>query len=130
MKPEEFEAFARGMVPPGAFQPAAHYDPDGDCIEVFFTDEPFVGERLDQWVTVYRQRGSREIAGSLIKGVRKLLARYPGFNIDVYDQKVRLSHVLRAPAWSEGDPVKQRTYKILIEKAEESDINTEVGAAR
>lgn len=109
------------------FAPCANYDPDGDCIEFFASNEDFDGQRLDDWVTVYRGIHSGEIVGSQIKSVRKLLARYPGLEIEVEDGQVRLSHILRAPAFSEGDAVKLRQYQLLIGKV--ADLKVELPAA-
>jgi hypothetical protein len=105
------------------FSPCAYYDRDGDFIESFVRDEGFKGQRLDKWVTVYIGRESGEIVGSCVKDVRKLMALYPGLDIEIEEgDEVALSYILRAPAWSEGDPVKLKTYRALIRKAEEANL--------
>lgn len=132
MNAEEFADMVRNAAPmrSGPYTPSSHYDPDGDCIEFFINDEPFVGERLDRWVTVYLDRRNREIVGSLIKGVHKLLERYPGMNIiDIKAGRVHLSHILRAPAWSSEDEVTVRMYKRLIDKADEYEMTAELAVA-
>ncbi len=113
----------------GAFEPFAYYDPDGDCIEFFVSDEPFLAERVDEWVTVYHGEQSGEIIGSLLKGVASLLKQYPGLAIDIECGHVRLSHILRARAWSIGDELVRRSYKKVIEVAEERSITTDLQPA-
>lgn len=116
----------------GEFEPAAFYDPDGDCIEFLASPEPYKRHRLDKWVTVYQGRDSNDIVGSLIKNVRELLKKYPGLDIEVRGGRVYLAHIFRAPAWSEGDPVKRSTYRALIAKLDSLNLTAdlhEAGAA-
>lgn len=112
------------------FHPTATYDPDGDCIEFLIKPDPFYAERIDDLVTVYYSQDTNEIIGSLIKGVRGFLKKHPGLNIDIQDQRVRLVHLFRASFWSKQDPqqIESRTYRKLIEVAEESDLQTELAA--
>jgi hypothetical protein len=112
------------------FRPTAHYDPDGDCIEFLAAPDPFYGERVDDLLTVYYSQESRQIIGSLIKGVRGLLKRHPGLNIEIQDGRVRLVHLLRASFWNKDQPqpVEVRTYRKLIEVAEAANVETELAA--
>jgi hypothetical protein len=114
-----------------AFQPAATYDADGDCIEFLMKPDPFYGERIDDLVTVYYNQESKEIIGSLIKGVRAFLKKHPGLQIDIQDRRVRLVHLLRASYWNKTDPqqIESRTYRKLIEAAEESNVQAELTPA-
>ncbi|MGH7213321.1 MAG: hypothetical protein ACREIT_00865 [Tepidisphaeraceae bacterium] len=114
-----------------AFHPTATYDPDGDCIEFLIKPEPYYAERIDDLVTVYYGQESQEIIGSLVKGVRSFLKRHPGLKIDIQDGRVRLVHLLRANFWSKQDPqqVESRTYRKLIEVAEESNVEAELACA-
>lgn len=82
MKLEEFAGMMRRTAADAdPFRPMAYYDPDGDCIEVFFSNDHFVGKRLDKWVTVYINPEKNEIIGSLIKDVSKLMRQFPGLAI-------------------------------------------------
>jgi hypothetical protein len=108
------------------FVPEACYDPDGDCIEFIISQKPFKGKRLSKWVTVYYAHVDSAIVGSCIKDVKKLLNAYPGLDIDIISGQVRLSHILRAPAWSEGDPVKRESYKAVIDEAEKFEISADL----
>jgi hypothetical protein len=64
----EFEQFALDgpVTEAGDFQPIAHHDPDGDCIEFIASDESYYAQRLDSLVTVYIGRETGEIVGSFI----------------------------------------------------------------
>jgi hypothetical protein len=114
-----------------AFQPSATYDPDGDCIEFLIQTDPFYAERIDDLVTVYYSQESNEIIGSLIKGVHGFLKRHPGLKIDVQDGRVRLVHLFRANFWNKQDPqqIESRTYRKLIEFAEESNVEADFATA-
>src|SRR5256885_16793176 len=100
--------FAKRMLllarPERQFRPTATYDPDGDCIEFLAKPDPFYGERIDDLVTVYYSQESKEIIGSLIKGVSGLLKKHPGLKIDVQDGRMRLVHLFRASFWNKQDP--------------------------
>ena len=111
-----------------AFQPSATYDPDGDCIEFLVRPDPFYGERIDDLVTVYYSQESKEIIGSLIKGVHAFLKKHPGLKIDIRDGRVRLVHLFRASYWNKHEPqqIELRTYEKLIQVAEESQVEAEL----
>jgi hypothetical protein len=111
-----------------AFRPSAAYDPDGDCIEFLYSPDSFYAERVDDLVTVYYSQDTKEIIGSLIKGVRAFLAKHPGLKIDIQEGRVRIVHLFRANFWNKDDPqpLESRTYRKLIEAAEQSDVETEL----
>jgi hypothetical protein len=76
MTTNEFADLAMARVEPARpFETQVLYDPDGDCIEFLISNEGFFAERIDSLVTVYYGRESGEIVGSLIKGVRRIIAR-------------------------------------------------------
>lgn len=112
-----------GQIEP--FKPCAYYDKDGDCIEFFFSNERSYGKRLDSWVTVYRSRKTDEIVGGLLKGLHRLMRRYPGLDIEIKDGQVEVACILRAPAWAQGDPVSKKTYGDVIRQAEEIGLTAE-----
>lgn len=138
MKPLDNDSFAEKVLAMASdtapFVPTADYDPDGDCIEFLTTNADFYAERVDDLVTVYYDRQTREIMGSLIKGVRdfvqKVLETNPGFAIEIHDGRVRLAHLFRARLWSK--PPKEIPcvqYLKLLESAEAYDIETEFSLA-
>lgn len=128
--------FAKRMMllarPAEQFEPTATYDPDGDCIEFLAKPDPFYAERVDDLVTVYYSQETNEVVGSLIKGVSKfcddLLAKMPGFRIEVRDGRVRLLHIFLARLWSsERDPQELVTlaYKKLIDVAQDTAVEVD-----
>ena len=119
--------------PAETFKPSATYDRDGDCIEFLAKPDNFYAERIDDLVTVYYSQETKEVVGSLIKGVssvcREVLQKYPGFTIEIHDGKVKLAHFFRAHLWSKPESkneIIKRTYKKLIEYAQESQIEAEL----
>lgn len=131
--------FAKAVIriagPPKPFEPVAYYDRDGDCIEFIAKPEPFYAERVDGLVTVYYGQESKEIVGSLIKGVSRFLpkvfAQCPGSRILIKDGRVRLEHLFLAQVFmaSESDKLPTLTYEKLIEVAEQSKASADVELA-
>ena len=115
------------------FKPTATYDPDGDCIEFLFKADAFYAERIDGLVTVYYSQDSREVIGSLLKGItkflKKTLTKFPGFKIEIRDGEVCLQHIFLAGLWSEDlDPesLATRTYQKLIQVSKETKVEGEL----
>ena len=80
----EVEREEQVSEPSARFRPIAMYNPDGDCIEIHLSDEPFYGKRLDGWFTAYYSEQTNDIVGGMLKGIKSsLLQRFPGINIDV-----------------------------------------------
>ncbi|GMU21868.1 MAG: hypothetical protein AMXMBFR13_19560 [Phycisphaerae bacterium] len=131
MSPENLVAHVRAAYSrKGPFKPFAYHDLDGDCIEFFVSNEPFTAQRVDSWLTVYHGDHSQKIIGSLIKGVSRLLSQHPGLVvIDVECGHVRLAHILRARAWSVGDEITLKSYKGIIEVAEQQSVVAELQPA-
>lgn len=121
--------------PPRPFQPTATYIPAGDCIEFLARPGRYRAERLDDLVTVYLSETDDQIVGSLIKGVRalcrQLTEKLPGFRINIEDRRIRLEHLFLARLWSEPTPDKlaEKTYRQLIQVAEETGVEAELCAA-
>ena len=126
-----------------AFQPSTTYDPDGDCLEFLVKADPFYAERIDDLVTVYYSQETKEITGSLIKGIgslcRQLSEKMPAFKIEVEDGPMKLEHLLflakllASPEQSGSGPMRVTTltyrrqvYDRLIEAAEKSDARAEL----
>lgn len=120
----------------GSSGASAYYDPDGDCIEFLARQEEFWAERIDDLVTVYYSEETGEIIGSLIKGVSRFIQKHPNLAILVEAGRVRLSHLFIAglmydqPDQEKLEVVryekKQRVYKELLERAEETQAETTV----
>ncbi|MHB8864468.1 MAG: hypothetical protein ACYC6N_18850 [Pirellulaceae bacterium] len=106
---------------------------EGDCIEVWLSDDSYRAERVDSLVTVYVNRENGELVGALVKGVRsfirKTVATIPGFVIEIMDGKVKLEYLFTAGLWSHGKSpncVLVRRYRQLREMAEEANLEVEL----
>ena len=92
----------------------------------------FYAERIDSLVTVYYSESTGEIIGSLLKGVRKFIAKMsekaPGFRIEIEDGKVRLEHLFNLKLWYAEEPRKEivLTYKKLRDAAEQVDAEADL----
>jgi hypothetical protein len=119
--------------PAEPFTPTAYYDPDGDCVEFLARPDNFSAKRIDDRVTVYHSQETGEIIGSLLKGVtslrQKLLARLPGFKIEIQHGKVKLVHIFLARLWASEvspDELATFTYQRLIEVAGQTGVEVEL----
>jgi hypothetical protein len=134
---EELPAKVTELVKPvEPFRPTAYYDRDGDCIEFLASPDNFFAERVDDRVTVYYSERTREVIGSLIKGVaflcKKLVERLPGFKIEIHHGKTKLVHIFRLKLWtSEMNPndITAIIYQKLINVADESGVEVELPKA-
>jgi hypothetical protein len=131
------DEFAKRMLllarPAEQFEPAATYDPDGDCIEFLAKPDPYYAERVDDLVTVYYSPETGDVVGSLVKGVRQFCneftKRNPGFRIVVEDGPIRLEHLFLARLWSSSrDPreIATLTYRKLIDVAGQTVVDGEL----
>lgn len=80
------------------FSPHLKYDPDSDCLFAYLRDVPFNRRRVNDIVNVYESIEDKEMAGCLIKGVRKLLEKW-GSSVGIQIAKggrVRASLVISA----------------------------------
>ena len=129
--------FAKRMMllaqPAERFKPTATYDPDGDCIEFLASPDSFYAERVDDLVTVYFSQETGEVVGSLIKGVRSfckdVLAKLPGFKIEIEAGRVQLQHIFLARLWASDESVGEietLTYRKLIDVADEAAVDAEL----
>ena len=104
---------------PEDFKPFAYYNKDGDCIEFFAKSDDYYAERVDGLLTVYRSRENGEIIGSLLKNIKEIINKYPGFSVEIHENKVHLAHLLLAGLWSKKPPknvvIVNRIYQSLIE---------------
>jgi len=105
--------------------PNVYHDPDGDCIEVLVSAEPFYAERIDDLVTVYYSEASEEIVGCLIKGIKKLLDKDPKTQIILHAGKVRLSDFFLVGFLTQK-AANLHMYQKLRECVEQYNIETEL----
>lgn len=111
-------------------------DPDGDCVEFFVSDESYYAERIDGLLTIYRGQQSKEVVGSLIKNVSRVLERLsertPNFRVEIESGRVRLTHVVSARLWSDPEDLSESLvvrYRELRDVAAKHDVSIAVPAS-
>jgi len=91
------DIYAMFGEPVEVFEPFAFYNADGDCVEFFAKGEKYYGQRVDDYVTVYRSFETKEIIGSVIKNVRalceELSASNPKIEIVIADDRICIQHL-------------------------------------
>jgi len=71
--------------PTKEFRAAPVYFPTGDFLIYLLRDGPCVAKRLDDVVTLYLSRDTRELVGCKVKGVRHILKKAGAFGVGVND---------------------------------------------
>ena len=51
------------------------YNPYGDCIQFLTVDQAYVGDRIDEYLTIFRAHDDGRAIGYMLKGVESLLNR-------------------------------------------------------
>jgi len=83
--PDEFAKFVLEMAaqagPREPFKPNWWYNRDGDQIEIYWSDEAYVGKWLNHQVTLlYSQEDPKRLVGVIIEGVKKGMERDGGLS--------------------------------------------------
>lgn len=119
-----------GNVESEPFKPFAYYNKDGDCIEFFLKPDDYYAERIDGLLTVYRSSDNDEIIGSLLKNIKNIFNKWPGFAVEIHEDKVHLASLFLAGLWSRKPSkdciVHHRIYRSMIEVAEEIGAEAEL----
>ena len=116
-KAELYEMFG---TPVETFEPFAFYNADGDCVEFFAKAESHYGERINDYVTVYRAVETNEVIGSIIKNVRALCAELtasnPQVSIIVKDEHICIQHLffLWWTQHADSTPVYQKLTELAV----------------
>jgi hypothetical protein len=64
------------------FSPGVTYSELGDCAEFYFQDADCFAERVDCWLTVYRDMDSKKVAGFMLKNVKTLLSAFDQLGLE------------------------------------------------
>lgn len=119
-----------GDVESEPFAPFAYYNKDGDCVEFFAKSDDYYAERVDGFLTVYRSRDNNEIIGSLMKNIKSIFDQWPGFAVEIHEDKVHLASLFLAGLWSkkpsENLLVEHRIYRSIIKTANEIGVEAEL----
>ena len=70
---------------PGQFAPHPFYSADSDSLQFYHEDVEYYAERIDCWLTVYKEFKTEKLIGFKLKNVKVLLSRFDvlglGYNI-------------------------------------------------
>jgi hypothetical protein len=81
---------------PQGFEPRPHYSVEGDSLTFFFKNESYHGERIDDFLTVYRSLETNGLVGCQIKGLPKTLAILGDFGLTISDGQMQLALIFIA----------------------------------
>src|SRR6185295_6811656 len=112
----------------GEFRPFVTYDPDGDCIEFFMSNEDYLGRRIDSVLTLYVSRSDQRIpVGFLIKGAKKMLLEFqkrnPGFSAEKDKGKMPLEKIMTAHFWT-MDAKSAAEFSVVYKKLRDAATQT------
>jgi len=122
------------------FQPTCFYNQPGDSIEFHTSRDAYLAERVDELVTVFlskeskNQEGEPKIIGACIKGVKKLLKNYPGLQVSLQGSKQKdgkvqvyeLIHLGFLKNVNQHSKPLRRTYERLKQLASTNHLEAEV----
>lgn len=132
MTSDSFENEVLGLVPASPEEGFIRYDADGDILEFILHRDSFFAKRLNTWFTVYLRQGSEEPIGAVIKGfskvLREIVAKIPGFEVELRRKNIRLETLLTAQMWAfRADQMPELgPLAMLRERAENSGLEAPV----
>jgi hypothetical protein len=113
---------------PHGFKPKPHYSTDGDSLVFYFKDEESYGERVDNFLTVYRSIETDSLVGCQIKGLPAALKLLGDFGLFIEerskDKAVRLGMIFMAcmAATPSPEPQTKERYVELGKISKEATI--------
>jgi hypothetical protein len=113
---QDFAEFVLGHVDPTQpFVPGGYYIEEGDCFEFFVSDAPFTGEdRVDEFLTLYRDQNTKHVTGGLIKGLGKAMQRLiekPGIRVEIQRDEISLEMIFALRQFESITDLESRLYK-------------------
>ncbi len=104
------------------FSPRPYYSAEGDCLVFYFKDEPSYGERVDDFLTVYKSVKANKVIGCQIKGLARALKLLGDFGVIVEDDSVRLGVIFVACMAATPQPEARKRYLELGKVARDASI--------
>jgi hypothetical protein len=71
---------------PKGFRPKPYYSADGDSLTFYFKNEESYGERVDDFLTVYKSMKTGELVGCQVKGAVEALGLLGDFGLLIHDK--------------------------------------------
>ena len=105
------------------FSPGVTYSEVGDCAEFFFEDADCFAERVDCWLTVYRDMATGQVAGFMLKNVKTLLSAFDelGLQCRVSPSSCEISvyGIMERMPWVNPESAKLPTYRDILHRRQE-----------
>jgi hypothetical protein len=100
---------------PSGFTPKPFYSADGDSLTFYFKDEESYGERVDDFLTVYKSMQTGDLVGCQVKGVVKALELLGDFGLFIHDRSssVLLGMIFMACMAASPSPVNETKMMYL-----------------
>jgi hypothetical protein len=86
------------------FEPFVFSNEEGDCIEFFVSPKDFYAKRIDDYLTLYLEEETEEIAGFVIKNITRILDKVStGMDCSfvIRDGEMCLEAMFAAMVWSD-----------------------------
>lgn len=121
-----------------AGEPVEHFEPfvfnntAGDCIEFFVSNHDYYADRIDDYLTVYKDMDTEEIIGFVIKNIKrifkKLSAKKRAMAFVYDDHRFRLRNLFVAMFFSDTEEDGQKTviwdyYENVVKLAESNRLD-------
>ena len=118
----------------GPFEPFAFYNKAGDCIEFFVTQDDYFMDRVDDYLTLYRDMDTEQIVGFVIKNVKRIIERLSkqksAMEFVIDDGKAKLRCLFAAMLACDNQNTSQekrslvvREYRRVAEIAESNELD-------
>jgi hypothetical protein len=81
---------------PKQFRAEPFYCAESDSLTFYLKDERYYGERIDDFLTVYRSMSDHGLIGCQVKGLPTALETLGNFGLTIDDKKIKLSMIFLA----------------------------------
>jgi hypothetical protein len=112
--------------PVSAFKAEPYYSAEGDSLTFYFKPDRSYGERIDDFLTVYRSMSDDGLVGCQIKGLPRALELLGSFGIKICDGKLTLGMIFIACMAETTEPDAKDCYRELADKVKAARVPDEV----
>lgn len=112
--------------PDPAFKAEPFYSAEGDSLTYYFRPDPSYGERIDDFLTVYRSIDDHGLVGCQVKGLPKALQLLGSFGVEISDGKLTLGMIFIACMAETTDLEAKDRYRELADKVKSAKVPDEI----
>ncbi|MDR0328507.1 MAG: hypothetical protein LBI05_09455 [Planctomycetaceae bacterium] len=110
------------------FSPFALPNEDGDCVEFFVSPNDFYAKRIDDYLTLYIEEGTDEVAGFVVKNISRILERVAtqqaAYSFVIQDGEVRLEALFTSMFLNDGWQITHvREYRTVVDIAQSHQLD-------